>query len=99
MGTGLPFQVADSVVLASPDEPRKVKPFFAASAVKVWVFAKPEKWGLGGVLSTENSWLAGADVVPPGAVAVADMMYLPSGNPLMSRPSMIHLPSPSAVTV
>ncbi len=51
-----------------------------------------------GTLSTVNSWLAGADVVPPGAVAVADMMYLPSGSPLMLRPSMIHLPWPSAVT-
>ena len=35
MGTGLPFQVADSVVLASPDEPRKVKSPFAASGAMV----------------------------------------------------------------
>ena len=43
MGTGLPFQVADSVVSASPDEPRKVTSFFAASAVMICVFPKPEK--------------------------------------------------------
>ena len=95
---GLPFQVACSVLPVSEKPLNSTSPLARSSGVMIPASVRPMMLSLGGVLSTVNSWLVGADVVPPGAVAVAEMLYLPSGIPLMSTPSMIHLPWPSAVT-
>ena len=93
MGTALPFQVADSVVSASADEPRKVTSFFAASAVMICALPNVEKCGSGGVLSTVNVRVSGLEAVPPGEVAMAVTVCVKlSAKLLMSMFGTLHLP-------